>query len=70
MSSTEIYESIIGEVCDLTRAALIERLLHFNGDLRLDFTRDYLAACDTDRLRHLLLAAEWRARSKNLAHES
>jgi hypothetical protein len=68
MSSLEVYESLIAEVYVLDRATLIERLAHFPGNLRLDFTEDFLTRCDDDRLRHLLLAAEWRARCKTLPH--
>ena len=64
MSSLEIYESLLHEVCCLNRAAMIERLTHFPSTLQLDFTEDFLILCDNDRLRHLLLAAEWRARCK------
>jgi hypothetical protein len=66
MSSIEVYESLIAEVYGLERAAMIERLAHFPGNLRLDFTEDFLTRCDDDRLRHLLLAAEWRSRCKAL----
>jgi hypothetical protein len=64
MSSLEVYESLIVEVSTLDRPALIERLAHFPGNLRLDFTEEFLIRCDDDRLRHLLLAAEWRSRCK------
>jgi hypothetical protein len=59
-----LYESLIQEVCGLDRSIMIERLADFSGDLRLDFSRAYLESCDTERLRHLLLAALWRCRSK------
>jgi len=64
MSSVELYESLIAEVCELDRANLIERLAHFTGNVRLDFTEEFLARCDNEKLRHLLLAAEWRSRCK------
>jgi hypothetical protein len=64
MSNVEIYESLIAQVYALDRTALIARLSHYPGDLRLDFTEDFLSRCDDERLRHLLLAAEWRARCK------
>jgi hypothetical protein len=67
MSSLEVYESLIATVYVLDRSALIERLAHFPGNLRLDFTEEFLARYDDDRLRHLLLAAEWRARCKSPA---
>lgn len=66
MSSAQIYEALTQEVFDLSRADLIDCLTHFTGDLRLDFSADYLRSCDDDRLRHLLMAALWRCRMKSL----
>ncbi len=65
MSSTEIYESLLQQVVSLDRSGMIERLQHFPGDLRLDFSEEYLRSCDSDRLRHLLLAALWRCQMKS-----
>ncbi len=64
MSSREVYESVLLEVASLDRPALIDRLAHFAGDLHLDFSEDFLARCDTDRMRHMLVAAIWRCRTK------
>ena len=64
MSNTEVYESLMTVVCALDRRALIERLTHFPGELPLDFTEDFLSQCETEKLRHVLLAAEWRARCR------
>ena len=64
MTSAQVYESLIVEVCDLDRSALIARLTHFEGPLQLDFTDAYLASCSTENIRHLLLAAMWRCRVK------
>ena len=65
MSSTETYESFLVQVATLDRAALIARLSQFQGNLRLDFSPEYLATCPTDHLRHLLLAALWRCEMKS-----
>ena len=67
VGTSQLYESLIQEVCGLDRLSMIDRLIHFPGNLRLDFSRDFLDACDTDRLRHLLLAALWRSRLKHYA---
>jgi hypothetical protein len=67
MSSAELYESLIHQVADLPRADMIQRLARFSGNVRLDFSRDYLDGCDTDQLRHLLLAAMWRDASREMA---
>lgn len=64
MSSRAVYEAVVQEVCELDRAELSDRLAHFSGDIPLDFSPDFLACCDTDRLRHLLVAALWRCRMK------
>jgi len=65
MSSAETYESFLVQVAELDRNALIARLSQFQGNLRLDFSPDFLATCDTDRLRHFLLAALWRCEMKS-----
>jgi hypothetical protein len=52
------------ELAPLDRQALIVRLTTVHPGLPLDFSRDFLNRCETDRLRHLLLAAEWRCRLK------
>jgi hypothetical protein len=64
MTSSEVYESLIVELAPLDRPALILRLTSVHPGLPLDFSRDFLNALETDRLRHLLLAAEWRCRCK------
>ena len=64
MSSNETYESFLVQVATMERAALISRLAQFQGNLRLDFSPEFLATCGTDRLRHLLLAALWRCEMK------
>ena len=67
MSSREVYEALLVEVCGLERAELLERLTHFRGALPLDFSAEYLAGCDTDRMRHLLVAAMWRCFVKQIS---
>jgi hypothetical protein len=68
MSSTELYDSLLTEVATMDRARLAEQLMRFPGSVRLDFSADYLESCDTDQLRHLLLAALWRSGVKSLQH--
>ena len=48
----------------MDREELISRLSRFPGNLRLDFSEDYLESCDTDQLRHVLMAALWRCELK------
>jgi hypothetical protein len=65
MSSAELYDSLLVEVAEMEREEMITQLTRFPGDLRLDFSRDYLEGCQTDQLRHLLLAALWRSGVKS-----
>jgi hypothetical protein len=45
------------EIANLTREAVIERLLRFKGRVRLDFTPEFLGRQSTEHLKHILLAA-------------
>jgi hypothetical protein len=65
MSSTQTYEAFLVQVASLDRDALIARLSQFPGNLRLDFSPEFLTTCPTDQLRHLLLAALWRCEMKS-----
>jgi hypothetical protein len=67
MNGSDVYESLVEEVCTLNRVDMIAQLAHFPGNLRLDFSKDFLHSCDTDYLRHLLLAALWRCHMKAMA---
>lgn len=51
------FEQYCAYVTSLTKYELIDRLLHFDGPIKLDFTEAYLDALDIDKLRHILLAA-------------
>jgi hypothetical protein len=66
MKNADDYEAIAAEVCRLDRASLIDQLIHFDGQLHLDFSPEYLESCPTDRMRHILVAALWRCRVKTL----
>ncbi len=67
MRNAEEYEAIASEVCELDRAELLERLTHFDGALPLDFSAEYLEQCATDQMRHILVAALWRCRVRELS---
>ncbi len=67
MTSSQVYESLIVELAPLDRHAILVRLTCVHPGLPLDFSRDFLNNCETDRLRHLLLAAEWRQRLREQA---
>ena len=56
MNNAELFQ-LTSEFADLGRRQLEDRLLHFAGTFRLDFTPEYLHNLSEERLRHLLLAA-------------
>lgn len=51
------FEQYCAYVTSLNKDELIDRLLHFDGPIKLDFTEVYLSTLDIDKLRHILLAA-------------
>jgi hypothetical protein len=57
MTPDIMFEQYCAYVTTLNKKELMERLLHFDGPIRLDFTAEYLESLDTDKLRHILLAA-------------
>ncbi len=67
MGSDETYQRICDHVSGMDRDAVTQDLLHFPGDLILDFSEDYLAACTTEKMQHLLVAAMWRCYVKQLS---
>jgi hypothetical protein len=50
-------QRLINWVHTLSQEQLIHELTHFQGRVRLDYTRSFLSTLSRDRLRHLLLAA-------------
>jgi hypothetical protein len=63
MSKLEIFENIAADVYLFDRARIVDELLHF-ASFPLDLTQEYLATCPTEKLRHLLAAALWRAHTR------
>jgi hypothetical protein len=61
------FEQYCAYVTTLDKKSLIERLLHFEGPIKLDFTAEYLGGLDTDKLRHILLAAVVTVEQKKAA---
>lgn len=57
MSPDISFEQACSYIMTFNKSELIERLLHFEGPLNLDFTDEYLQTLPCDRLRHILLAA-------------
>jgi hypothetical protein len=57
MSFDSAYETMSVQIAGMSRRQLIDRLLHFDGRLKLDFTEPYLDTLSDERLRHILLAA-------------
>jgi hypothetical protein len=50
-------DSALTAIAVMERQELIQQLQSFDGDFPLDFSDDYLASQDTERLRHILMAA-------------
>ncbi len=61
MDAVSPYENIAQQVYNMDRTELIYELTHFDGPFPLDFSSDYLASTTTDKMRHILAAALWRA---------
>lgn len=57
MTPDIMFEQYCAYVTTLNKIELMDRLLHFDGPIKLDFTAEYLESLDTDKLRHILLAA-------------
>jgi hypothetical protein len=57
MAADVYFESVCMKVAGMNKTEVKQRLLHFEGPLRLDFTEEYLDKLDTEKLRHILLAA-------------
>ena len=60
------FEQYCAYVTSLNKEELKDRLLHFEGPIRMDFTEDYLESQDVERLRHILLAAVVTAERKKV----
>ena len=61
------FEQYCAYVTSLNKAELKERLLHFDGPIKIDFTDEYLESQDVERLRHILLAAAVTIKKKRAA---
>ena len=57
MSSNFSFEKMCSKIASMNKREVVQRLLNFDGPIKLDFSRDYLEKLSTDRLRHILLAA-------------
>ncbi len=57
MVQSQSFEQVASAVCSLNKTEVKNRLLHFKGHFKLDFTEAYLDASSVDKLRHILVAA-------------
>ncbi len=57
MASSRSFEQVASAVNSLNKTEVKNRLLHFKGRFKLDFTEAYLNALSVDKLRHILVAA-------------
>lgn len=60
------FEQHCAYITSLNKAEIKQRLLHFDGPLKMDFTDEYLETLDLDRLRHILMAAVVTAEMKKV----
>ena len=51
------FEKICAQVAGMGKNEVKNRLLHFRGKLKMDFSESYLEGLTVDKLRHILLAA-------------
>ncbi|MFA5553624.1 MAG: hypothetical protein WCZ89_00480 [Phycisphaerae bacterium] len=65
MVSRKDFEKTATAIASLDRNELTQRIKNFRGRFKLDFTDQYLNSLSTDRLKHILLAAETHARTRN-----
>ena len=65
MAARREFERAACSIAALGRDELKERIRHFKGRFRLDFTDDYINSLSIDRLRHILLAAVITRRHHN-----
>ncbi len=57
MAQSQSFEQVASAVSSLNKTQIKDRLLHFKGRFKLDFTEAYLEASSIDKLRHILVAA-------------
>jgi hypothetical protein len=57
MAQDRSFEQVASAVNSLNKTQLKDRLLHFKGRYKFDFTEAYLEASSVDKLRHILVAA-------------
>ena len=57
-----LAEKVAVKLAGLGKSQLKRKLLSLKGRFPLDFTEEYLDSLSTDKLRHILLAAQLNAR--------
>lgn len=57
MSADVYFETACTAVAEMDKTEIMQRILHFDGPVRLDFTETYLDTLDLNKLQHILLAA-------------
>ena len=60
------FEQYCAYITSLNKEELKDRLLHFEGPIRMDFTEDFLEQQNVEKLRHILLAAVVTAKQKKV----
>lgn len=62
MTISEI-DSVLTKIAVMDRLALLQQIRVFSVPFRLDFSDEYLASQNTERLRHILMAAYLQQKS-------
>lgn len=57
MNMSLSLEALANLVAGMSKSELIDRLLHYDGRPRLDFTETYLKNQSDEKLRHILFSA-------------
>lgn len=57
MGFSNSLEALATLVAGMSKSELIERLMHYDGRPRLDFTESYLRSQTDEKLRHILFSA-------------
>ncbi|MBN1972790.1 MAG: hypothetical protein JW787_04080 [Sedimentisphaerales bacterium] len=65
MASTAYLDKQVTTIAALGRYELTKRIKNFKGRFKMDFSEEYLSKLSIERLRHILLAAQITAGTRN-----
>ncbi|MBI9017470.1 MAG: hypothetical protein JEZ07_09450 [Phycisphaerae bacterium] len=67
---SDLFHVLSDKIKKMEREAVMHELLHFDGQFKLDYTKDYLETLATGKLRHILLAAMLQKLEPTVRHYS